>query len=286
MPKLKDTILARDGKVVIRPDSGDPIEILCGNVEVEDLTDNEYCKTLEECKRHMQTWLVNDVKSETPHGEYGNSEPEGIFKFGGKHYKIVVEVDWNRRDYKFYYIDEHRIKSCEEIELTPEQKGSVEVLWDLFGGTVNQKGYKVLNSHIGLIYGDSITPEIAREVFRRLAVKGFASENVVFGVGSYSLGYYTRDTFAFAMKATHTIINEEEIFLFKDPKTDTNKIKKSQTGMVVVLKDADGTIRMIDGLNAAERDSYAGRDLLEVTFRNGKLIRDEVLSEIRARVLK
>jgi len=286
MPKLKDTILARDGKVVIRPDSGDPIEILCGNMEVEDLTDNEYCKTLEECKRHMQTWLVEDVREETPHGKYGNSEPEGIFKFGDKHYKIVVEIDWNRRDYKFYYIDEHRIKSCEEIELTLEQKGSVEVLWDLFGGAVNKKGYRVLNPHIGLIYGDSITPEIAKEVFRRLAVKGFASENVVFGVGSYSLGYYTRDTFAFAMKATHTIINEEEIFLFKDPKTDTDKIKKSQTGMVVVLKDTDGTIRMIDGLNAAERDSYAGRDLLEVIFRDGKLIRDESLSEIRARVLK
>ena len=31
IPRLKDTILARDGKVVIRPDSGDPVKIICGD---------------------------------------------------------------------------------------------------------------------------------------------------------------------------------------------------------------------------------------------------------------
>jgi nicotinamide phosphoribosyltransferase len=32
LPALKDEILARDGKLVIRPDSGDPADIICGTV--------------------------------------------------------------------------------------------------------------------------------------------------------------------------------------------------------------------------------------------------------------
>jgi Nicotinate phosphoribosyltransferase (NAPRTase) family. len=31
LPNLKNEVLARDGKVVIRPDSGDPVDIICGN---------------------------------------------------------------------------------------------------------------------------------------------------------------------------------------------------------------------------------------------------------------
>jgi nicotinamide phosphoribosyltransferase len=34
IPRLKKTILARDGKIVIRPDSGDPVKILCGDPDV------------------------------------------------------------------------------------------------------------------------------------------------------------------------------------------------------------------------------------------------------------
>ena len=138
---------------------------------------------------------------------------------------------------------------------------------------------------MGLIYGDAITTERAEEIFKQLEEKGFSSENVVFGVGSYSLGYYTRDTFMIALKSTYTVINDEEKFIFKDPKTDTDGIKKSQKGMVSVVNGENG-IYLVDGLNEMEKDAMGVIDLLEDVFIDGKLVRDESLAEIRARVLK
>ena len=206
IPQLKNDIMNRNGKLVARPDTGNPANIICGDE---------------------------------------NSEEEII------------------------------------------KKGSIESLWDTFGGTINSKGYKVLDSHIGLIYGDSITPEIAEETFERLERKGFSSENVVFGIGSYSLGYYTRDTFNIAIKATDVVINGEEKMIFKNPKTDKDKIKKSQKGRVVVLQNTEtGKITYIDGLTIEQQESYKDIDLLEDVFIDGKLLRDESLSEIRERVLK
>lgn len=284
IPTLKNDIMARDGKLVVRPDSGDPVKIICGSAIVRDLTNERYCTNLDECKAWMREELEEMVRQETPHGEYGDSEPDGIFKYKGKYYKIVLEIEWNRYDKQYYYIDGCRVENCEEIELTLEQKGSVEALWDTFGGTINSKGYKVLDSHIGLIYGDAITPERAEEIFKQLEAKGFSSENVVFGVGSYSLGYHTRDTFSFALKATYTVIDGVEKFIFKDPKTD-NGIKKSQKGMVAIIEDTKG-IYLKDGLNKKQREELEGIDLLEDVFVNGKLVRDESLSGIRARVLK
>ena len=98
---LKGEVLARDGKLVIRPDSGDPELIICGDPD-------------------------------------GSSEAA--------------------------------------------RKGVVECLWDIFGGSVTEKGYKLLDPHIGVIYGDSITLGRARAICEGLKSKGFASQ-VVFGIG-------------------------------------------------------------------------------------------------------
>ena len=152
-----------------------------------------------------------------------------------------------------------------------EQKGTIELLWEIFGGTINSKGYKVLDSHIGLIYGDAITPERAKDIFKRLESKGFASSNVVFGVGSYSLGYHTRDTFGFALKATHTIQNGKEIMIFKDPKTDSG-MKKSARGMCAVVNSpVTETLGLIDGLTSVT-ESRIENNMLQTVFIDGKYI--------------
>jgi len=204
IPQLKNEIINRNGKLVVRPDTGDPVKIICGDGESTD--------------------------------------------------KLI-------------------------------RKGSIEALWDIFGGTINSKGYKVLDSHIGLIYGDAITLERAERIFELLEYKGFSSENIVFGIGSYSLGYYTRDSLGIAIKATQVIINGEEVNIFKDPKTDSDKIKKSQKGRIVVVKDENGEIDYIDELTIIQQEQYKDIDLLEDVFIDGKLIRDESLAEIRKRVL-
>jgi nicotinamide phosphoribosyltransferase len=163
---------------------------------------------------------------------------------------------------------------------TPEYKGAVECLWETFGGTMSPKGYKLLDSHIGLIYGDAITLARAEEIMERLKAKGFASINVVFGIGSYTYQYNTRDTFGFALKSTLCVINGQEKQIFKDPKTD-NGIKKSQKGRVVVLKDAKEGYKFMDGFGL--NDQVAGDQLREV-FRDGKVLVQDTLAEIRARI--
>ena len=202
LPKLKKEILNRDGKVVIRGDSGDPVKIICGD---------------------------NDAEKDTP-----------------------------------------------------EYKGTVELLWDIFGGEGNSKGYKVLNSHIGTIYGDSITVERCEEICKRLTEKGFSVSNCTFGIGSYTYQYNTRDTFGFALKATHAVIDNKEMFIYKDPKTDTGKFKKSQKGMCYVYKDGDDILYK-DELTIEERNNLKG-NLLKPVFKDGKLLKDFTLKEIREKL--
>ena len=168
-------------------------------------------------------------------------------------------------------------------EGSPERKGVIELLWETFGGTINSKGYKVLDPHIGCIYGDSITLERAEEICKRLKDKGFASSNIVFGVGSFTYQYNTRDTFGFALKATYVVVNGEERLIFKNPKTD-NGVKKSQRGLVNVINDGIDIV-FADGFYKADYDEEQKTNptLLETVFKDGKLLRDESLSEYGGR---
>jgi len=157
--------------------------------------------------------------------------------------------------------------------------GAVEALWGIFGGTVNEKDYKTLNQRVGLIYGDSITPQRAEEILRRLAAKGFASDNIVFGIGSYTFQYQTRDTLGFAMKATYVEIGGEEIEIFKNPKTD-NGTKKSAKGLLQVLWK-DGKYILKD--QVSKQEEMSGDNQLEIVFLNGEIINQYSIDTIRNR---
>ena len=198
LPRLKNEITSREGKVVIRPDSGDPVAIICGNSEG---------KTVE------------------------------------------------------------------------EQKGVIELLWNTFGGMTNDKGYKELIPQIGAIYGDSINLERAEEICSRLAQKGFASTNVVLGIGSYTYQYNTRDTFGFAMKATYGEVNGKGRSIFKNPITDDGT-KKSAKGLLQIYKDNEGKLQLKDDCTWEEEKSGE----LKVVFSDGKLLIDDNLAAIRKRL--
>ena len=224
LPMLKDKIMSRDGKVVIRPDSGDPCDIICGL--------NTKDETLEMEKIIGKSFIESHV---------GN------------------------------YVQQ-------------EYKGVIELLWDVFGGTINSKGYKVLDPHIGCIYGDAITLERAEEICRRLESKGFASSNIVFGVGSYTYNMNTRDTFGFALKTTYGRVGGKELLLYKDPITDDGT-KKSQKGRVIVYEE-DGVLLYEDELNEhTEKDHvFKPLDLLQPVFLDGKILKEYTLESIRKRV--
>lgn len=195
LPQLKDTISNRTGKVVIRPDSGDPVKIICGDEEA----------------------------------------PLG----------------------------------------SPEYKGSVQVLAEVFGYTINDLGYKELPPEIGLIYGDSITFERAHAILEGLSGMGFATNCIVFGVGSFTYEYLTRDSFGFAVKATSGVINDKRVSIFKAPKTDSGT-KKSAKGLVMIDEHGD----LVQ--DVSETDEKLG--LLKPVYKDGVLLTDLDFYEVRYNV--
>lgn len=159
------------------------------------------------------------------------------------------------------------------------RKGLIEALWDIFGGTVSQKGFKLLDSHIGAIYGDSITKERGEKICIRLKLKGFASTNSVYGIGSYTYQYNTRDTFGLAIKATYGIVNGQPIEVYKDPVSDDG-MKKSAKGLVRVDKDPTGGYTYTDCVTPEEEM----RGELQTVFLDGKLLVNDSLAQIRERL--
>ena len=192
--ELKGVIMGRDGKLVIRPDSGDPVKIVCGDPMATDPL---------------------------------------------------------------------------------EKKGTIQLLWEIFGGKVNAKGFKQLDPHVGVIYGDGITLERCQGICEGLKKNGFASTNIVFGIGSYTYQHVTRDTFGFAMKATYGRINGVPIEIYKKPKTD-NGVKNSAKGLLRVNADLSLTEQVSEDEEA--------KGLLETVFLDGKVTKVQTLQEIRKRL--
>ena len=160
-------------------------------------------------------------------------------------------------------------------------------LWDIFGGTVNSKGYKVLDPHVKAIYGDSITVQRCEKIYEILKENGFACSNVALGVGSFSfqcieedgiLKPFTRDTFSSCIKATYCEIDGTPTPIFKDPKD--GGFKKSQKGCCVVYNS-------MEGLWYQDEHSWLGASnspyqLLETVFKDGKMVKEQTLSEVRS----
>lgn len=266
LPALKDKIMNRErnalglSKVVIRPDSGDPVKIICGD---RFLSLGNDCDDLEDWKEQVADFM-DDQFRENLEAEEPHFEEKELWKFNNKYFKVTYQPDMNRYDKQYYYVDNYGplISKCTFEEFTPtaEQKGTIECMWETFGGTYTPTNHKLLDEHIGLIYGDSITLDRCQEICDRLAAKGFASQNVVFGVGSFTYQYNTRDTFGFAVKATWGVVNGEERDIFKSPKTDSG-VKKSAKGYLSVVK-TDGEYTLYEGR------PMPGDELRQV-FKNG-----------------
>jgi nicotinamide phosphoribosyltransferase len=240
---MKDKIMSREGMFVVRPDSGDPVKILTG---------------------YLHSGRVYESALMT--GGYTENNME-VVNIQGTFYRY----DYNDRvDYRRVDMD----SPISEVEV----KGLVQLLWEIFGGTETELGYKMLDSHIGCIYGDSITLERQREIYQRLMDKGFAPEPVL-GVGSYSYQYVTRDTHGSAIKATSIVKRGVVTGIAKEPKTDSSK--KSARGLLRVER-VDGTLVMYDQQTPEEE----AQGLLEVVFEDGVLLKDPTLQEIRGRVLE
>lgn len=279
LPKLKDKILAREGKLVIRPDSGDPVEILCGKHfhEIE-----EEVESLDEWKELVAEVMDEKFREELD-AEAPTSSDTQLFtsKFGS--FTVTYTPDLNRHDKQYYYVDNYgsTVSKCEFVPLdpSPEDKGLIQVLWEEFGGTVNEKGFKQLDEHIGAIYGDAITLARQKEIHERLMAKGFVPD-VVLGVGSYSYQYVTRDTHGSAVKATNVIKSGKDLPISKEPKTDLSK--KSAKGLLTVTKDSNDQYSCQN--NSPREVFLSDENELKAVYLDGKILKKENLLDIRQRL--
>lgn len=284
LPRFKASIMNRNGKIIIRGDSGDPVDIICGTLKAKD-----YMVVDGLTEDGIKAYFKKKAEDEYPWN--GTSETWYRVRIGDYLYEVTCEHEWIAETDDGEggcYGETVEFVDYKKTYITPEMKGTVEILFEIFGGYINAKGFKVLDEHIGAIYGDAITYERAVEIYQRLMDKQYAVTCVTLGIGSYTYQCVTRDSLGQALKATNAIIDGKETQIYKDPKTDHsagNNFKKSQKGMCYVYEDESGDILYKDCLTFEDMESeeYAN-NMLETIFEDGVMVKEYSLAEIRARL--
>lgn len=162
-----------------------------------------------------------------------------------------------------------------------EDCGVVEYLINMFPSSTTKEGYSKLHPNIGVIYGDSINYDMCERILQRLKNKGIASTNVVFGIGSYTYQYNTRDTLGFAVKATYAEVNKEPRKLFKNPITDSG-VKKSAKGLLSVGRTQDNKLICIEDVDFTKEREMS---LLETKYLDGVFVNcDSTVNSVREHI--
>ena len=286
----------------VRHDSAEPVDALCGTVPI---------LHADSVKRIPKDMLEDGTKLECMTLMFKEEEANNLWEQGFREGNLVA-VMCDGEEYLvriraveyLHSIDETVDKDCpimwasgvlQNRPRTWKEKGMVETMYEIFGGSVNSKGFKVLNPGIKAVYGDSITITRAKKIYERLAAKGFAANNVSLGVGSFSfqalenedgtLSPFTRDTFSVAIKCTHSKyitrewydegyegdiwhcnVEEAERHVFKDPKDFSGK--KSQKGLCRIFFNENGELTYEDELY--EADLVGKNSALITYFKNGQ----------------
>lgn len=259
--KIKQEIFSRrtnqygQSRVVIRPDSGDPVLIVTGYR----VAPKEYSSAAD---------FATDIADPLDF-----SKRYDAVKINGEWFEFGTQYDGFDDEEPSLYVG--RKLSREEVI------GAIESLWETFGGTLNEKGYRVLCDRVGLIYGDSISVERQQKILERLMEKNFASCNIVLGIGSFTYQYNTRDTFGMAVKATAVNVRDRLIEIYKDPATG-DKTKKSACGLLKVIKDENGEYQLLDRQEMTDIESESGE--LTLMYKNGQFFKNPSFVEIREKI--
>lgn len=269
--ELKDVIINRGptkngqpGVLTLRPDSSvdTPYEVLLGYkfLEVESLVDD--------------------------YNNFADGDYEAV-KYHGKYYIAYAESDVVY-SYGESYGSNFRIELGRELNEF-EAKGTIQTLWDIFGGTevegsgVNPDGskpkFKLLDSHIRVIYGEAISLAMGEKIYKGMLDAGWCVGNVFFGVGSWAfIANSSRDSYGIACKATNSVIDGVEVPLQKDP-IGTSTFKKSAKGLLRVEFE-NGNYVLYDEQTPEQEEQGE----LIVVFEDSKTINESTLQDIRARV--
>lgn len=269
----------------VRHDSAEPVDAICGTVPNihEDYVEKFSCIESEmiDGKSNLYTICIRYMTGKNLNKIMKN----GIFSYKEDVYQIMT-FNGDRLFQSYDTDGDGHFMSYAVIrplcrKRTWEEKGMVETMYEIFGGSVNSKGFKVLNPGIKAVYGDSITITRAKEIYERLEAKGFAANNVSLGVGSFSfqalenedgtLSPFTRDTFSIACKTTHSKYVDEygtvcERWVYKCPRGWSQK--KSQRGLCQIYFDENGELTYKD--EKYENDLIGVNSALIPYFKDGK----------------
>ncbi len=173
------------------------------------------------------------------------------------------------------------IDSGATVIIRPDSGNPVEVVGKVlqrlaahFGYEVNRKGYRVLN-HVRVIQGDGVNETSIQAILDDMEQSGFSATNIAFGMGGALLQQVNRDTQKFAMKCSEVTVNHQAIAIHKDPVTDPGK--RSKAGRLALIQD--------QGVYQTVPDSPEGvsHNQLNTVFENGRLLREDTLTDIRRR---
>ena len=282
----------------VRHDSAEPVDALCGTVPVINEDSNVKIDELPDTLVEGETMYCIKIPVDDASRLNKTMSKDGIFDYNGQVYQIMhfygerplfqfSARDTDGRVLKTWATDEKNnpigwaiVRNLNRPR-TWEEKGMVETMYEIFGGNVNSKGYKVLNPGIKAVYGDSITITRAKKIYERLAAKGFAANNVSLGVGSFSfqglenedgsISLFSRDTFSIAVKCCHSKYKDKygtvcERWVYKSPKNFSQK--KSQRGLCRIFFNEDGELTYEDELY--EKDLIGKNSALIPYFKDGK----------------
>lgn len=171
-----------------------------------------------------------------------------------------------------------RPDSLRSVDDTPEDQivWLTEKLWDIFGGEVNNKGYKVINPKVGLLWGDGIDPDGIVKILKAVYQAGYSVEHLVFGMGGGLLQKHNRDTQRNAFKCSAQKQNGLWVDIQKNPLDQT---KKSKAGRLMLVQTPTGydTIKI-----PTEDEKLNVINRLQTVFENGVITKRYSLDEIRS----
>lgn len=156
-------------------------------------------------------------------------------------------------------------------------------LGEVFGYTVNDKGFNVLNPKVGVIWGDGIDIEGIQEILEEMKLAKWAASNIVFGMGGGLLQKMNRDTMRFAFKASAIQRSGEWYDVYKDPvtaKADSGMFKGSKRGKLKLINIGCAGHPSYVTKNIDDKE-YQDPDILQTVFENGEIVKEYTWDEIK-----
>lgn len=150
----------------------------------------------------------------------------------------------------------------------------LNILEEGFGSCLTDKGYKVFDSNIGLLWGDGLDYQKIRDILFAMKSNGWAAENIIFGMGGGLHSTVNRDTQRNAFKCSAQLRDGEWHDIFKNP---LDSSKKSKTGRFKLINQ-NNSFKTIP----IDED---GENCLQTVFRNGELLIEETFGDIKQRAL-